>query len=236
MKNHYSPALYERQPGESSPAWQAFCTYRELGPDRGLRAVARKCHKGGSLIGRWSHRWHWVKRLEAWSAHEAELLEAAQRRVAEAKAHEWARREQDLREQEWEHAEQLLAKADQMLRMPIVRQEKRENEGPDGKVEKITIIEPTRWDFGTAARMIELASKLGRMAIGMETDKVKQESVVSAGPVVTEASVVLYLPDNGMRQAGATVTLPMEAPPWQAGGNGAAKAPKQPKGRAGAAK
>ena len=50
--------------------------------------------------------------------------------------------------------------------------------------------------------MNELASKLGRLATGIETDKVESTGTVTAGDGVTMPQVVLYLPDNGMRQAG----------------------------------
>ena len=153
MKNCSSPALYERQPGESSPAFATFQAYLEMGPERSVRAVARKCNKSYTLVGRWSGRWHWQKRLEVQDAHDAALLEQAKRTVAESKAVEWARREEELREAEWQHRTALIAKAEQMMKMPIVRRETREQEGADGKTEKITVIRPTRWEFGTAARL-----------------------------------------------------------------------------------
>jgi hypothetical protein len=60
------PHPWERQPGEGDQAFQAFATYRDMGPDRSTRAVAQKLSKSASLIGRWSTQHRWVIRVEAW--------------------------------------------------------------------------------------------------------------------------------------------------------------------------
>ncbi len=57
---------FERQPKESSPAFEAFALYRDMGPSRSLDAVAQKCTKCVSLIRRWSRRWFWVERARSY--------------------------------------------------------------------------------------------------------------------------------------------------------------------------
>jgi hypothetical protein len=58
---------WERQPGESDPAWQAFELYRNQQPgERSYRRVAQELGKSGSLTSRWASTWHWVDRTIEW--------------------------------------------------------------------------------------------------------------------------------------------------------------------------
>lgn len=68
---------WEQQPGESSPAFAAFAEYRDLGPERSIDAVVQKLDKSRTLIGRWSGRWEWVKRVHAYDAHLDEVMREA---------------------------------------------------------------------------------------------------------------------------------------------------------------
>ena len=58
--------IWERRSGESGPAWGAFATYRDLGPERSITKVAQTLGKSSALLARWSSRWAWVLRSEAW--------------------------------------------------------------------------------------------------------------------------------------------------------------------------
>lgn len=62
------PEPYEQQPGETRPAYSAFCSYRDVMPGEGrsLRRVAQQLGKSGSLISRWSSVWLWPSRAAAW--------------------------------------------------------------------------------------------------------------------------------------------------------------------------
>jgi len=57
---------WERQPGETEKAWQAFKLYRDLGEGRTLQEVSRKLSKHQSNVSRWSKKWHWQSRVIAW--------------------------------------------------------------------------------------------------------------------------------------------------------------------------
>lgn len=59
------PDPWDRRPGETDEAWKAFTTYRDLGPNRGITAVAKELHKSRTLIGRWSSKHQWVPRVQA---------------------------------------------------------------------------------------------------------------------------------------------------------------------------
>lgn len=57
---------WERQPGESDKAWEAFRTYRDMAQDRSLRVVADTIGKSKSLVDRWSSRHQWNRRAYEW--------------------------------------------------------------------------------------------------------------------------------------------------------------------------
>lgn len=60
------PHPWERLPGESSQAFEAFTIYRDMGIDRSLAKVASELGKSKALIERWSARDAWVRRVELW--------------------------------------------------------------------------------------------------------------------------------------------------------------------------
>ena len=86
---------WERQPGESGKAYQAFTIYRELGPARSHRAVAGRLGKSRPLVDRWAIQWRWAERAAAWdqeverrrqAAYFSEITEMARRHVQQALA------------------------------------------------------------------------------------------------------------------------------------------------------
>lgn len=60
------PELWKRQDGEGAQAFQAFAEYRDMGAERSLAKVAQKLGKSKALMERWSSRWHWGVRVDAW--------------------------------------------------------------------------------------------------------------------------------------------------------------------------
>jgi hypothetical protein len=64
---------YTRLPGESTVAHAAFTVYRDLGPGRSLRKVARMLGKSRQLLDRWSVQWDWVQRASAWDEQRDEV-------------------------------------------------------------------------------------------------------------------------------------------------------------------
>ena len=55
--------IFEKQPLESERAFAAFSLYLSLGPQRGLREVARKLDKSLTVIGDWSKKFDWPARV-----------------------------------------------------------------------------------------------------------------------------------------------------------------------------
>ena len=74
---------WERQTGESGPAFEAFTVYRDMGEKRTISAVAKQLNKSLQLCHRWKSRWNWRDRADAYDASIAE--EARRKAVAERK-------------------------------------------------------------------------------------------------------------------------------------------------------
>jgi hypothetical protein len=143
---------FEQQPRESSKAFAAFSLYLGLGPQRSLEAVADKLGKSKRMMEKWSKRHAWGARVLAQSEYLAGLEREATGGLVRAKANEWLARQQKLREAEWSMHEQCIAAARRGLAAFMDR-------------EKIYA------NLADIARMVEVASKMGRLASGMATDK-----------------------------------------------------------------
>jgi hypothetical protein len=143
---------WERQPGESSRAFGAFCVYRDLGPRRSLRAAAEKYYQRSSLAvlrqcNTWSSAFRWVERASAWDRH----LDAEARR-----AQEEARR--DMAERQAREARALQAKA----------------------VERLKVLRPEELGPADVLRYFVEAAKLERLALG-EPEAVQRQEVTGRG-------------------------------------------------------
>ena len=82
---------WDRQQGESSKAYAAFCAYRDLGITRSVMKVVEKCDgKFGkrSILTRWSIQHDWVRRCQEYD----DFLEKQQRKELQAQAIEMTKR------------------------------------------------------------------------------------------------------------------------------------------------
>lgn len=96
--------LWERLPGESRQAYHAWTLYREMTPERSITLVAQAVPCSRGLIGRWSSRWRWQRRLDAYLRYQEE-----QRLIAE---------ERNIREMNRRHADiatQIQSKVSERL-------------------------------------------------------------------------------------------------------------------------
>src|SRR6266568_1843763 len=59
---------WDRQRGESSKAYHHFCIYRDMSMSRSLRAMESVdgCTSFYRQLGRWSSKWRWVERCQAY--------------------------------------------------------------------------------------------------------------------------------------------------------------------------
>jgi hypothetical protein len=68
---------WNRQPGETSKAYEAFSLYRDLGSERSTRRVSEQLAKSETLIKRWSGKYDWVARAGAWDSVPAQAVAEA---------------------------------------------------------------------------------------------------------------------------------------------------------------
>ena len=145
------PLMFEQQAHESDKAFAAFSIYLSLGPERSTREVGKRLGKSEGLIERWAAKFDWRSRVAAHAAHLAVVEREAVEAVARAKGPQWEAREQQLRETEWAMHERAIAAA---------------KRGLDAYMER----EKVYANLADIARMLEIASKLGRLATGLGTD------------------------------------------------------------------
>ena len=143
--------VFEQQTKESAKAFAAFSLYLGMGPERSLEAVRLKCGKSARLIQRWSSRWQWAERVQAYAGRMALVEREATEALARGKAAEWLTRQQTVREEEWSIHDDCIKAGREAL--------KRFYERGKGAT------------LGDIARMLELASKLGRLSSGLATEK-----------------------------------------------------------------
>lgn len=147
-----APLPFEQQPKESAKAFAAFTAYLSLGPERSLAAVGQRLGKSVALLERWSAHWRWSGRVQAFAAHLAAVEREAQEAMARVNAAEWLKRQAELRETEWQMHEKCIEAARRGLKAFMEREKVYAN-------------------LADISRMLEVASKLGRLASGMATDK-----------------------------------------------------------------
>jgi hypothetical protein len=188
---------FEQQPRESAKAFAAFSLYLNLGPQRSTASVANKLAKSEQLIRRWSAKFAWTDRVAAHGAHLAIIEREAVEAVARSKAAEWEKRETQLRETEWSMHEAAIAAA---------------KRGLAAYMEKDKVYA----NLADIARMLEIASKLGRLATGLDKsngetadephtlrvevtvalEKIYGEPEVAAPPAIVDVQTVPVLPEK----------------------------------------
>lgn len=140
---------FEQLPKESAKAFAAFSLYLNLGAERSTRAVGQELGKSEGLLERWAAKFDWRNRVAAHAAHLATVEREAVEAAVRGKAAVWEQRETQLREMEWSMHESAIAAA---------------KRGLDTYMER----EKVYANLADIARMLEIASKLGRLATGLD--------------------------------------------------------------------
>ena len=162
---------FEQQTNESAKAFAAFAVYLGLGAERSLASVGKLLGKSEPLMKRWSAKFDWPARVQAHATHLALVERETTEALTRGKSAEWLKRQQDLREAEWLMHEKCIAAAKRGLTAYMEREKVYAN---------LTDI----------ARMLEVASKLGRLASGLATDKTELTGE-NGGPVRLELEAAL---------------------------------------------
>ncbi len=116
-------------------------------------------------LKQWSVRFHWQKRI------------AARQAIADAEDEdEWERRRTEQREREWTGGLSLFERAEQIAKLPYVKGSKTDHimitaEMVGQEIATTTIVEPLNVSAKDEAALRGMASKLGRLASGMESDR-----------------------------------------------------------------
>ena len=177
------PLPFEQQPRESAKAFAAFSLYLSLGAERSMAAVARKLMKSEGLVARWAVKFGWQERVAAYAAHLAVVEREAVEATVRGKAAVWEQREQQLRETEWAMHQSAIAAA---------------KRGLDEYLKK----EKIHANLADIARMLEIASKLGRLATGLgDGERRKDDDLPAVRVEVTVALEKIY----GQTESGLTL-------------------------------
>jgi hypothetical protein len=161
---------FEQLPKESAKAFAAFSLYLNLGAERSTREVGKQLGKSEGLIERWAAKFDWRNRVAAHAAHLAVVERGAIEATARGKAAEWEKRETQLRETEWSMHEAAIAAAKRGLAAYMDKDKVYAN-------------------LADIARMLEIASKLGRLATGL--DKSNGETADEPQTLRVEVTVAL---------------------------------------------
>lgn len=155
---------WQPQKGESAVAYQGFSEFLEMAADRSLRAVAQKLGKSLTVIGRWSVRWEWMRRVGECDTHMAAIEQRARERALEKSAEDWASKEFAM-------ARKLYDKAEEMLDAPVCLLDNKPRDAAAVaaeavKMERLARGEPT--DYQKIQHLIEPLQKALTEAIELE--------------------------------------------------------------------
>ena len=67
---------WERQPSDTTKSFEAFQAYRDMGKERSLRELARQLGKSNTIVGQWSVKHDWKRRIESWEAEQDRIKRA----------------------------------------------------------------------------------------------------------------------------------------------------------------
>lgn len=133
--------VWERQPKESTPAWQAFIHYRDM-ETRSQRKVAATLDKAPSIISHWGRRWKWQERVIAWDNHLNSVYQT-----------EREKGQKEMAENHVKLSKGIQAKVAQRLRT----------------------LRPEDISPGDLSRLLDVAVKIERLALGAHTEHTKAE-------------------------------------------------------------
>jgi hypothetical protein len=151
---------WEQQPKETERAFEAFKLYLDMGPSRTHARVGKLLGKNVVVLERWASHYGWADRIRAKAVYLAKLEREATAGVVKVKAAEWLARQQGLREREWSVQERCIDAAEEALRRFLSDPERKSS-------------------LAEIARILDTASKLGRLASGMPTDRTEVAAEVN---------------------------------------------------------
>jgi hypothetical protein len=178
---------WERQPGETSRAYEAFSAYRDLGSARSLAKVGQILGKSKALMERWSAAHSWVDRIAALEARDEMVRREALEQFLANQAEDHAAREARIAEKLLEIREQAANQALSIVRWPLSEQRIFLEE--DGN-ETTVVVKPSKWSKSTAIGLAQLAA--GAVA-GLSARREDEAEAAVDLSEITEEEIITYL-------------------------------------------
>jgi hypothetical protein len=120
----------------------------------------------------WSVQWRWIERGMVWDKHLADQARAVLERRAREDGKKWAELRRQERPRELAMADQLHAKVEEMLALPVVEMVTEvEVDKETGKERPVQIVKPVRFTARDIARFMEVELQLRRLALDMPTSR-----------------------------------------------------------------
>lgn len=79
-----APEPWERQPEETTKAFEAFRVYRDLGSERSIAKAGKQLGKNRVTLEGWSSKFNWVERAAAWDAEQDRIARMEQIKAIKA--------------------------------------------------------------------------------------------------------------------------------------------------------
>lgn len=79
-----TPEPWERQPEETTKAFEAFRVYRDLGAERSIAKAGKQLGKNRVTLEGWSSKFNWVERVAAWDAEQDRIARQEQAKAIKA--------------------------------------------------------------------------------------------------------------------------------------------------------
>lgn len=171
--NPQPPSTLPFQPALDEPhkALECFLCYFDLGVNRTYVRVATSTAVPLSTVKMWAARYNWRGRVHAYNTHLLQTRMTVETDARRDQAQVWADRSAAFKELEWRAAQDLLAAARVHL-------------------DAILAAEPGKVSLTDVARTLEIASKIGRLATGLSTDK-QEITGPDGGPIRLEFEAAL---------------------------------------------
>lgn len=155
---------WEKRPDEGHKAFRAFQEYCKLGGERSTGQVAANLDRTPNLIKGWSSAYDWVARAAAWDDHMGQLEQAQREKVRAEFAERWERRRLEAAEANWDRAQRLALRAEEMLNSPLYEQEVTSRDPATGQPVSVTLT-PAKWTFGAVAQILKTVAELQAAAL-----------------------------------------------------------------------
>lgn len=203
--------IFDREPYETTKAFEAWTIYRELGAQRSLKKTAELYYGRTSNVRqlqRWSSRFNWVERARACDVEREMLRRSAVEEYLATQAEDHAEREGRIAEILLTVREEAAKQVLSIVRWPLSEQRILQ-EDEDGN-EITVILMPAKWSMNTALGMARLAAGAvpGLAPVREDSDEADAEwdlSALSEEEIQTFLALSQKICAQGKKQPGRQV-------------------------------